>query len=366
MSTRHRFVLTGGGTGGHVYPALAVARVLRDRGHQVLFIGTSQGIEARLVPEAGFAMQYIRSSGLNRVGVVQKLRSAVQLPVAVAVASRILGSFQTAAVFSMGGYVAGPVMIAALLRRIPLIIMEPNAIPGFASRKVGSRVYRALVSFEMTARWFPRNKTEITGLPVRSEFFTLQPKTTGPFTVLITGGSRGSRTLNRAARESWPLFQQNGSPVRLIHQTGPAEYDMFRRHFDESGINGELVPFLSDMPTAFSRADLVIGRAGAGGVSELAAAGKPSILVPFPYAADDHQKANAQQLVDAGAARLVLDADLSGQRLFEEVEQLRTNPEQLRSMREKAQQFARPGAAERAAAVLEEAAQRHSQDNAKS
>ncbi len=356
MSTPLRFVLTGGGTGGHVYPALAVARILQERGHQLLFIGTAAGIESRLVADAGFAMEHIQITGLNRVGFVQKLRAAAQLPVAVALGAKILGSFRPAAVFSMGGFVAGPVMLAALLRRIPLIVMEPNAIPGFASRKVASRVYRALLSFESTARWFPRDRTELTGLPVRSAFFSLQPKTGDPFTVLITGGSRGSRTLNRAARESWPLFRQSGSPVRFIHQTGSAEYDALRMEFEQSGMQGELVPFLPDMPAAFAQANLVVGRSGAGGVSELAAAGMPSILVPFPFAADDHQKANAQQLANAGAARLVLDADLSGQRLFEEVEGLRANPEGLASMREKVKHFARPSAAERAATVLEEAA----------
>lgn len=191
MSTPRNFVLTGGGTGGHVYPALAVARVLRERGHRQLFVGTQEGLEARLVPEAGFEMEFIRSGGLNRVGFQKQIRSAAQLPLSVAAASNILGRFRAEAVFSMGGYVAGPVVIAALLRRIPLVVMEPNATPGFANRKVGKRVYRALVAFEEAKRWFPAAKVEISGLPLRPEFFNLAPKTEGPFTVLTTGGSRG-------------------------------------------------------------------------------------------------------------------------------------------------------------------------------
>ncbi len=351
-----RFVLTGGGTGGHVYPALAVARVLKERGHLVLFIGTADGIEARLVPEAGFSMDFVRIGGLNRVGIRKQLRSAAQLPLSIAAASGILQRFEAQAIFSMGGYVAGPVVLAALLRRLPLVVMEPNATPGFANRRVGKRVFRALLAFEEAARWFPKGKVEMTGLPVRPEFFALAPKTEGLFTVLITGGSRGARTLNRAARDSWPLFREARSPVRFIHQTGTTEFEALAADFRSSGLVGEVVAFLRDMPAAFQQADLVIGRAGAGGVNEIAAAGMPSVLIPFPFAADDHQRANAQALVNAGAAQLVLDADLTGRRLFEEVERLRQTPDLLQQMRQRVRQFAHPGAAERAANILEEAA----------
>ena len=350
------FVLTGGGTGGHVYPALAVARVLKERGHRVLFIGTPDGIESKLVPEAGFSMDFIRIGGMNRVGLRQQLRSAAQLPISITTASGILQRFGAQAVFSMGGYVAGPVVLAALLRRTPLVVMEPNATPGFANRRVGKRVFRALLAFQEAAGWFPPGKVEITGLPVRPEFFQLTPKAGGPFTVLITGGSRGARTLNQAARESWPLFRQAGSPVRFIHQTGTAEFEALHSEFSQSVLVGEIVAFLRDMPSAFAQADLVIGRAGAGGVNEIAAAGMASVLVPFPFAADDHQKANARALVNAGAARLVLDAELNGRRLFEEIERLRHNVAELEQLRRRVRLFAHPGAAERAADILEEAA----------
>ena len=219
----YSFVLTGGGTGGHVFPALAVARVLKERGHKLLFIGTREGMESRLVPEAGFEIEFIRIGGLNRVSLAKKMLTALQLPLGIAVAFRLLKKFRAQAVFSMGGYVAGPVMLAAVLAGIPLIIMEPNSVPGFANRKMAGRVYRALVGFEATQKWFPAERCEVTGLPVRPEFFALQPKQGGVFTVLITGGSRGARTLNRASRESWRLFQGNKTPVRIIHQTGAAK-----------------------------------------------------------------------------------------------------------------------------------------------
>lgn len=339
-----------------MFPALAVASILRDRGHKVLFVGTRHGMESRLVPEAGYPLEYIRVGGLNRVGIRRQLQTAFELPISTGIVTGILGSWRPHAVFSMGGYVAGPVVIAAVLRRIPIVVMEPNAIPGFTNRKLAPFVYRALVGFEETARWFPPGRTEVTGLPIREDFFHLSPRTGGPFTLLITGGSRGARTLNRASRESWPLFRQ--SPIRILHQSGSGEHHALAEEFQGSGIDGEVVPFIRDMPAAFAQSDLVLGRSGAGGVGEIAAAGMPSILVPLPFAADDHQRKNAEALLNAGAARMVLDKDLTGERLYREVEALRQNPAKRAEMGTQVRRFARPGAAERAATVLEEGAQR--------
>ncbi len=353
----YSFVLTGGGTGGHIFPALAVGRVLRERGHRLLFIGTRAGMESRLVPEAGFEIQFIRSGGLNRVGFRKQIQTGAQLPASIAAAWRLLRAFRPHAVFSTGGYVAGPVMLAARLSRTPIVLLEPNMIPGFTNRRVARWVYRALLGFGATEAWFPRGRSEVTGLPVRAEFFEVKAKEEGPFTILITGGSRGSRTLNQASLESWPLFRASGAAVHVIHQAGAAaDYDLLAREFSQSGVAGEITQFIPEMARAFAGADLVICRAGAGTVSELAAAGMPSILVPFPFAADDHQRKNAEALVQAGAARMIADKELSGGRLFQEVEALRLNPPALASMRERVRQFAKRCAAERAADVLEEAA----------
>ena len=352
----YSFVMTGGGTGGHVFPALAVARVLRDRGHKLLFIGTREAMESKLVPEAGYEIDFIRISGLNRVGIKKQVQTALRLPLSVGAAWRILKRFRPQAVFSMGGYVAGPVMIAAIFAGIPLILMEPNAVPGFANRRVARKVYRALLGFESTRAWFPKNRSEVTGLPVRPEFFGVRPKRNGAFTILITGGSRGARTLNRASRESWSLFRTSSEPVCIVHQTGAAEFETLAKGFSAAGVEGSVTPFIANMAEAFSNADLVIARAGAGSVTEIAAAGMPSILVPLPFAADDHQRRNAEALVEAGAARMVLDAEMNGPRLFAEVEALRRNPGDLERMRTQVRQFARPGAAERAAEIMEEAA----------
>lgn len=344
--------MAGGGTGGHVIPGLAVARELKRRGHEPFFVGTREGLEAKLVPAAGFPIEFIEIGGLNRVGAARIARTLAQLPLATAHMAAALGRWRPAAVFSMGGYAAGPVMLAACVRRVPMVLMEPNAVPGFTNRHMGRFAARALVNFEETARYFPRGKAEVTGVPVRPEFFALAPKPRGPrLSVLITGGSRGSRTLNNAARESWPLFREAGSAVRLVHQTGAAEHAGLAREFAASGIEGEVVPFIDDMPAAFAAADLVICRSGAGAVAEVAAAGKAAVFVPFPFAADDHQTRNAEVLAAAGAARMVADREFTGRRLFEEVSGLA--PETLEKMGCEARRFARPGAAERAADILE-------------
>jgi UDP-N-acetylglucosamine--N-acetylmuramyl-(pentapeptide) pyrophosphoryl-undecaprenol N-acetylglucosamine transferase len=348
------FVLTGGGTGGHVFPALAVARILRQRGHRLLFVGTREGMEAKLVPDAGFEIEFVKSGGLNRVGLRKQAQTLLALPLGVLAAGSLLKRVKPAAIFSMGGYVAGPVMLSGVMSGVPLVVMEPNAIPGFANRKVARYVYRALLGFEATRQWFPAAKCEVTGLPVRPEFFALQPKTSGEFTLLVTGGSRGARKLNQAVRAAWPLLKN--SPIRVIHQTGANEYEGIAKDFAASGVKGEVIPFIRNMAETFAGADLVLGRAGAGGVNEIAAAGMASILIPLPRAADDHQRKNAEALVSADAARMVPDGELTGEKLFEVVEGLRKNPEMLADMRKNVRQFAHPGAAERAADVLEEAA----------
>ena len=355
MADSRTFLMSGGGTGGHVIPALAVARELRDRGHRVFFIGTDRGMESRLVPAEGFELRTIDIGGLNRVGVKQKIATLARLPLATIGCGR--AAREASAVFSMGGYVAGPPVLAALVRRLPVVVMEPNAVPGFTNRAIARLAMRALVSFPETARFFRPGRAELTGLPVREEFFAIRPKPRGEqLHVLITGGSQGSRTLNRASRESWPLFRAAGVAVRIVHQCGSAGVEELRRDFAASGLDGEVTPFIADMPAAFQDADLVVCRSGAGAVSELAAAGKPSILVPFPFAADDHQTRNAQAIERGGAACVVRDAEMSGERLYSLVRELAGAAGTLERMGAAARQFSRPGAARRAAEVLEEAA----------
>ena len=348
------FLMAGGGTGGHVIPLLAVARELRLRGHRPFFAGTRRGLEAKLVPAEGFPIEWIDIGGLKNVGPATAARTLWRLPAEIVHAARMMRRLRTAAVFSLGGYVAGPVMLAAALRGVPVALMEANAMPGFTNRKAGRFVARALLGFPQAARYFPAGRTEVTGMPVRPEFFAIPPKPRGEtLTVLVTGGSQGSRTLNRAVREAWPLLGRTPARIRLIHQTGAAAYPEISEAFARAGVEGEVVAFLDNMPAAYARADLLVCRAGAGTVAELAAAGKPSILVPFPYAADDHQTHNARVLAGAGAAALVPDREMTGERLMAEI-LAAAAPGRLERMGEAARRFARPGAAARAADLLEE------------
>lgn len=349
------FLMAGGGTGGHVIPALAVARELRKRGHSPFFVGTDRGLEAKLVPQDGFRLEKIQVGALNRVSLGRKVKTMAGLPLATLECRKYVR--ESSAVFSMGGYVAGPPVMAALLGRVPVVVMEPNAIPGFTNRVIGRFVARALISFPETARRFAPGRSELTGLPVRDEFFQIPRKARGGvFSILVTGGSQGSRTLNQAGLESWTLFRQSGLPVRIVHQTGPAGFEELRDAFAQSGLEGDVVPFIEDMPAAFAAADLVICRSGAGAVSELAAAGKPAILVPFPFAADDHQTHNAEALERGGAACLVRDAEWNGERMAALVSELAADAGTLERMGAAARNFARPGAAARAAEILEQVA----------
>ncbi len=335
--------MAGGGTGGHVIPGIAVARELSARGHQPVFVGTARGMETKLVPAAGFPLELIDIGSLQGQGRWHQLKTMAQIPGSVLRCLALTRRLDASAVFSMGGYAAGPVAVAAALRRLPLILMEPNAMPGLTNRHMARFSRKALLSFEDALPYFPAGNAELTGLPVRREFFNLAPRKRGPIVnILVTGGSRGARTLNQAVTGLWPLL--DGEPVRILLQSGS----------DGPNIPGvTVVRFVDDMPAAFAEADLVICRAGAGAVAELAAAGKPAILVPYPYAADDHQAKNAAALERTGAARMVLDRECTPERLRDEIAALLL-PGKLEAMSAAARRFARPGAAERAADLLEE------------
>ncbi len=349
--------MAGGGTGGHVMPSLAVATELRRRGHDCVFVGTRGGMEAQLAPKHGFRIEWIEIGGLNRVGWRKAAATLPQLPAAVLQARLILKRHGAAAVFSMGGYVAGPVVAAAIVRRTPIVAMEPNAMPGLVSRRTGRWVRHALVSFEETESYFPRGRAERTGLPVRDEFFAIPPAAPcSPFHVLITGGSRGARSLNRAAREAWPLLARSPSPVTVTLQCGEAEAGELQAAFSDCGAGGEVVAFLDDMPAAYAAASLVVSRSGAGAVSEIAASGRPSILIPFPFAADDHQRHNALAMARAGACVMIDDSELDGPLLAREILRLASDPDTAAQMGAHARGMARPGAAQRAASLLEQCA----------
>lgn len=346
------FVMAGGGTGGHVIPGIAVARELRARGHQPLFIGTRDGMEARLVPDAGFPIEWIETGALKGYGLMHRVKSLARLPASVFRARLLLRRHGVQGVFSMGGYVAAPVVLGAWLGRIPVVLMEPNAMPGMTNRRMARLARRALVSFEEAKSYFPAGCVETVGLPVRKEFFDLKEKPRGsPPVLLVTGGSRGSRTLNHAVRDLMPLLASSNLQLRVVLQSGRDMYEEMTKTLEGTGC--QVSAFLDNMPAAFDGADLILCRSGAGSVAELSAAGKPSILVPYPYAADDHQMANARAMEHTGAARVVADRDMNGERLLAEV-RASLEPDVLETMGRAARMQAKPGAAWRAATLLEE------------
>jgi UDP-N-acetylglucosamine--N-acetylmuramyl-(pentapeptide) pyrophosphoryl-undecaprenol N-acetylglucosamine transferase len=348
------FLMAGGGTGGHVIPGIAVAQELAARGHTAIFAGTRTGMEARLVPAAGFPLEWIEIGGLQGQGLLRRLKTVAQLPGAIWKARGILRKHRVAGVFSMGGYVAAPVVVAAAITGTPIVQMEPNAMPGLTNRRLARFAKQSLLQFAEAVPYFPKERAELAGLPVRAGFFTLPERTAkAKPVILITGGSRGARRLNLAAEEMWPLLSRRGLDVRMVLQCGRDMHANLAESFRASGVEGEVVPFIDDMPAAFGAADLIVCRSGAGTMAELAAAGKPSILVPYPYAADDHQMANARAMERVGAARVVADQECTGERLLDEVQRCLASGV-LEGMAASARSMAKPGAAKRAADLLEQ------------
>lgn len=352
-----RVIIAGGGTGGHVIPALAVAAELRRQGHSnILMVGTSRGLEVRLAPRHGLPLETIDVGALKRVGAVQALATLVRLPYSFWQAGRILSAFQPDVVYGVGGYASGPVLFMAAMRDIPVVVHEPNAAPGFANRCIAPFVTRALVTFPEAERFFPVERVELVGVPVRSEFFGVPRKQHyPPFTLLIFGGSQGAHRINQAVIESLPLFAASRPDLCFIHQTGEKDHAQVAASFAQSGLaeRARVLPFIDDMPAVFARADLLVCRSGASTLAEVTAAGKAALLVPFPFAADDHQLKNARSLERAGAARVLLDKELDGRHLFDAVSE--TLP-RLAEMEEKSRALGQPRAAARIVDILERTA----------
>ncbi|MBI4479276.1 MAG: undecaprenyldiphospho-muramoylpentapeptide beta-N-acetylglucosaminyltransferase [Acidobacteria bacterium] len=351
-----RLLLAAGGTGGHVIPALVVAREFcaRDAARQVLFVGTARGVETKLVPQAGFSLELLEVGALQGEAAAARLKTLLGLPGAFWRAIRILNRFRPDVVLGVGGYAAGPVMLAAGWLGIPVAVLEPNAFPGLANRWAAPYVARALLAFPETASYFAPGKAVVTGVPVRKEFFEVPPtRHQPPYTVLVFGGSQGARTLNRAVVEALPFLAQAKEELLLLHQTGEKEYNLVREACAKHSVQAEVFPYTERMSEAFARADLVVCRAGANTVAELAAAGRAAILVPYPSAANQHQLRNAEVLVRIGAARLILNQDLNGERFFTAVRELLHNPAELERMETAIRRLAHPEAACRIVDELE-------------
>ncbi len=354
MASIPRILIAGGGTGGHIIPALAIADELKARhGAELLFVGTARGLESRLVPQAGYRLQLIRVGQLNRVSLTTRLRTLVDLPLGFWQCVRLLRQFRPDVVIGVGGYASGPVMGAAILLRIPTLAFEPNAVPGLANRLIGSRVKAAAVNFEPAARYF--RSAHVTGIPVRNEFFHLAARPAGAAPhLLVFGGSQGARTLNAMMPKIANSLLNRVPALTILHQAGARHAETTVAAYRESGAppdRWQVQPFLDDMPRRFEAADLVLARSGASTVAELAAAGKPAVLIPLPTAADDHQRKNAEVMGEAGAARVLLEPDLTAAQLDGTLSDLLAAPDALRRMAENARTLAHPDAAERIAAM---------------
>src|SRR6267142_1313077 len=347
-----RAILAGGGTGGHVIPALAIANELKKSyGAEVLFIGTARGIENRLVPAAGYSLQLVRVGALKNVSLLTRAKTAFDLPRAVWDAGRMLNEFAPDVVIGVGGYASGPTMLAALVKHIPTLAFEPNVVPGFANRMVARFVSAAAVHFEETAKYF--RHAEVTGVPVRQAFFEIPAKRGGTPTLLVFGGSQGAHAINEAMIRCLPVLQREAPGIHIIHQTGERDYNDALAAYKSLGESAEVSKFIEDMPAAFARADLVVCRSGASTVAEITAAGKPAIFVPFPRAADDHQNVNARALERAGAAIVVEESNLEAAYLVDTIAALIGDRHQLQSMSAAAKSLAHPGAVEEIAGMVE-------------
>src|SRR3954463_4343326 len=340
-----RAILAGGGTGGHVIPALAIAQELRSRyGAEVAFIGTERGIETRLVPKAGFELHLIEVGGLKNVSFATRMKTLLALPMAVVRSWQILQAFRPQVVIGVGGYASGPAMLAASLSSIPTVAFEPNVVPGMANRAVAPLVSIAVVHFEETAEYFRRSV--VTGVPVRKAFFHLPERAADAApTLLVFGGSQGAAAINKVVIESLPQLATRVPGLHIIHQTGERDYKPAQAAYLRAPLAAEVSAFIADMPQAFARADLIICRSGASTVAEVAAAAKPAIFVPFPRAADDHQLRNAQALASRGAALLIPEAELTRERLVEAVAGLMTDVQARKRMGAAARTMAHTDAA---------------------
>jgi UDP-N-acetylglucosamine--N-acetylmuramyl-(pentapeptide) pyrophosphoryl-undecaprenol N-acetylglucosamine transferase len=348
-NARVSVIIAGGGTGGHIYPGIAIAQEFRRRNaeSEILFVGTARGLETKIVPREGFRLELIEIAALKGVSVARRIRSLLLLPKSFFAVRSLIKRYRPNVVIGVGGYASGPVVLTAALMGIPTMVAEQNALPGFTNRRLARFVKAAAVSFA-EARAFFGEKAEITGNPVRAEFFSVPEKQFSDRAhILFTGGSQGARAINEAMIAALPLLKGESAHLTITHQTGESDLERMRAAYAEAGVAAEVKPFIERIVDEFARADLVVCRAGATTVAELAAAGKPALMIPFPFAADDHQRKNAEAVERAGAGRMILQAELSGERLAGEILQLVRDPQKLKQMSEQSRTLAHRDAAAR-------------------
>lgn len=361
-----KVLIAAGGTGGHIYPGIAVAKEImrRDESSEVLFVGTSRGLETRIVPDNGFQLSLINSAGLKSVGFGGKIKGLAILPKSFIEARRVIKDFRPDVVVGAGGYVSGPVLLVASFMKVPTLVMDSNALPGFTNRRLAIFVKRAALTFDEALPFFGK-KGVVTGNPVRKEFFDVPPRGAGVKpAVLIFGGSQGARAINSAMIEGLRHLEEWKNRLDVTHQTGEADFEKVKQAYQDQGWEPvDVRPYISDMVNSFAAADLIVCRAGATTCAELAAAGRGAIMVPLPTAADDHQRKNAEALERAGAAKMILQSDLTGESLAKELSGLIGSPEKTAQMGADAKKLARADAAEATVDIIEELSGKPTTDN---
>ncbi|MCA1591571.1 MAG: undecaprenyldiphospho-muramoylpentapeptide beta-N-acetylglucosaminyltransferase [Acidobacteria bacterium] len=351
-----RVLVAAGGTGGHIYPGIAVAKELmrRDSESVVRFVGTARGLETRLVPQAGFELSLIESAGLVNMSLRDRARGLMLLPKSFLAARRVIREFRPDIVVGAGGYVSGPVLLTAALMRVPTLVMESNAVPGFTNRQLSRFVDAAAVSFEAALPYF-RGKAVVTGNPVRREFFEIKRKMRDPeqFSLLIFGGSQGARAVNLAMVDALPHLAPHREVLRVTHQTGKLDFERVREGYGAAGwdVRVDVREYIDDMTAAFASADLIVSRAGATTSFELMAAGKAALMVPLPGQLE--QRRNAEVMQEAGAASMILQDELTGERLAKEIGALISEPERVTRMEEASRKLARGDAAAATVELME-------------
>lgn len=332
-----RVIIAGGGTGGHVFPALAIAEefVRRNTKTNVLFVGTKRGLEGRILRETEFKLRLIDIKGIRRKGLTGTVIGISKIPGSMLRSREIIRGFCPNIVVGVGGYASGPLVLMAYLMGIKTVIAEQNALPGITNRILGRFVNRVFLAFPENRGWFSPEKVRVTGNPVRWSFIDDERKVrekSARFTVLIFGGSQGASSINHAVIESLSYLKKIRERLKIIHQTGEKDLEEVSKSYRDHGINAEVLPFIHDMAEAYRTADLLICRAGATSIAEITAMGKAALFVPFPFAVGNHQVLNARMLVEAGAAEMITEKELSGKRLFEVIERFHRNPESIIEM----------------------------------
>jgi UDP-N-acetylglucosamine--N-acetylmuramyl-(pentapeptide) pyrophosphoryl-undecaprenol N-acetylglucosamine transferase len=335
-----RLLVAGGGTGGHLYPGIAVAEAVSARpGGEVLFVGTARGLETKLIPAAGYRLELVRVSGLKRMGAAGMMRGLTRLPRAFIDSWRILRRYRPDVVLGVGGYASGPLLLAASLLGYPTAIQEQNSHPGFTNRILGRVVKRVFLAFEEATGHFARRKVRLVGNPVRRRFLeraggAATPPSPRDGAIVILGGSQGSHAVNELASGMVRVLDARGRLPKVIHQTGPDEHERMLVHYAALGYEGrvDVRAYIDDMPGVLAGAALVVARAGALTLAELAIMRRPAILIPLPTAADDHQTRNALAFEQAGAAMIMPQDDASATRLADDVDEILGDPRRHAAM----------------------------------